>query len=138
MRKVWDALANAGMPFLTVHDELIVQKERANEAYNLFSEVMGKEFTYFKINGKLPEKVNYSKPDSEILSTTIIDPGEAIPIIPALEWDLNFNFKNIPNKPIRLSPSVLISNPAEFIYSHLQTCQNNKGNRMRIPEHLDQ
>jgi hypothetical protein len=133
MRKVWEALVNAGIPFLTVHDEVIIQKERANEAYDLFAEVMGKEFTYFKINNKLPEKVNYSKPDSEILSNTIKDPGEAIPMIPALEWDLNFNFKNIPNKPIRLSPAVLISNPAEFIYSHLQTCQKNKGNRTFLP-----
>jgi tRNA(Leu) C34 or U34 (ribose-2'-O)-methylase TrmL len=133
MRKVWEALANAGIPFLTVHDELIVQKERANEAYNLFAEVMEKEFTYFKINGKLPENVNQSKPDNEILSTTIKNPGKAIPMIPALEWDLNFNFKNIPNKPIRLSPAVLISNPAEFIYSHLQTCQKNKGSRTFLP-----
>lgn len=138
MRKVWETLANAGIPFLTVHDEVIIQRERANEAYNLFSEVMAKEFTYFKINNKAPKEVRHDKPANEILSTIIKDPGEAIPIIPALEWDLNFNFKNIPNKPIRLSPSVLISNPAEFIYSHLQTCQNNKGNRMRIPEHLDQ
>jgi hypothetical protein len=138
MRKVWDALANAGMPFLTVHDELIVQKERANEAYNLFAEVMEKEFTYFKINNKAPKEVRHDKPANEILSTIIKDPGEAIPMIPALEWDLNFNFKNIPNKPIRISQAEIINNPAEFIYSHLQTCQNNKGNRMRIPEHLDQ
>jgi len=133
MRKVWDALANAGIPFLTVHDEVIIQKERANEAYNLFSEVMGKEFTYFKINGKAPEKVNQSKPANEILSTIIKDPGEAIPMIPALEWDLNFNFKNITNKPIRISQSEIINNPEEFIYSHLQTCQNNKGNRTFLP-----
>jgi Fe-S cluster biosynthesis and repair protein YggX len=133
MRKVWEALANAGIPFLSVHDEVIIQKERVNEAYNLFSEVMGKEFTYFKINGKEPEKVNQSKPDNEILRTIIKDPGEAIPMIPGLEWDLNFNFKNITNKPIRISQAETISNPEEFIYSHLQTCQKNKGNRTFLP-----
>jgi tRNA(Leu) C34 or U34 (ribose-2'-O)-methylase TrmL len=133
MRKVWETLANAQIPFLTVHDEVIIQRERANEAYNLFSEVMAKEFNYFKINGKVIEEVKHDKPANEILSTTIKDPGKVIPMIPALEWDLNFNFKNIPNKPIRLSPAVLISNPAEFIYSHLQTCQNNKGNRTFLP-----
>ena len=94
---------------------------------------MAKEFTYFKINGKSTEEVKHNKPDIEVLSTIIKDPGKVIPMIPALEWDLNFNFKNIPNKPIRLSPAVLISNPAEFIYSHLQTCQNNKGNRTFLP-----
>ena len=91
------------------------------------------KFTYFKINGKSTEEVKHNKPDTEKLSTIIKDPGKVIPMIPALEWDLNFNFKNIPNKPIRLSPAVLISNPAEFIYSHLQTCQNNKGNRTFLP-----
>lgn len=133
MRKVWETLANAQIPFLTVHDEVIIQRERANEAYNLFSEVMAKEFNYFKINGKVIEEVKHYKPATEKLSTTIKDPGKVIPMIPALEWDLNFNFKNIPNKPIRLSQAVLISNPAEFIYSHLQTCQNNKGNRTFLP-----
>ena len=133
MRKVWETLANARIPFLTVHDEIIIQKERANEAYNLFSEVMGKEFTYFKINGKSPEEVKHDKPANEILSTIIKDPGEAIPMTPALEWDLNFNFKNITNKPIRISQAEIISNPEEFIYSHLQTCQNNKGNRTFSP-----
>lgn len=133
MRKVWEALANAGIPFLSVHDELIVQKERANEAYNLFAEVMGNEFTYFKINNKAPKEVRHDKPDNEILSTIIKDPGEAIQMIPALEWDLNFNFKNITNKPIRISQAEIINNPEEFIYSHLQTCQNNKGNRTFLP-----
>lgn len=133
MRKVWETLANAQIPFLTVHDEVIIQRERANEAYNLFSEVMAKEFNYFKINGKVIEEVKHDKPATEKLSTIIKDPGKVIPMIPALEWNLNFNFKNIPNKPIRLSPAVLISNPAEFIYSHLQTCQNNKGNRTFLP-----
>jgi Fe-S cluster biosynthesis and repair protein YggX len=133
MRKVWEALTNAGIPFLSVHDEVIIQRERANEAYNLFSEVMGKEFTYFKINNKAPKEVRHDKPDNEVLSTIIKVPGEAISMTPALEWDLNFNFKNITNKPIRISQAEIINNPEEFIYSHLQTCQNNKGNRTFLP-----
>jgi hypothetical protein len=52
MRKVWKSLIDAGIIFLSVHDEVIVRKVDLPEAHRLFSEVLQSEFTYFKLNGK--------------------------------------------------------------------------------------
>jgi hypothetical protein len=52
MRKVWNGLVNAGIPFLSIHDEVIIQTDREHETRRIFSDIMTKEFTYFKINGK--------------------------------------------------------------------------------------
>jgi len=127
MRKVWKSLIDAGIPFLSVHDEVIVQKDRANEALEIFSGVMKHEFSYFKINGKVPEKVN------EILAISTPDLIKAEVKLKGLKWDLNFNFKNIPTKPVQLTPAELISDPREFIASHLQICQKNMGNPTFLP-----
>jgi len=67
MRKVWNGLVNAGIPFFSIHDEVIIQTEQAQRAMQIFSDIMAKEFTYFKINGnKLPD---LSKPEQGLIET---------------------------------------------------------------------
>jgi hypothetical protein len=61
MTKVWNELMNAGIPFLGVHDEIIIEKHNEIEAYKIFWQVLRNELNYFKINNKAtakPEPIN--------------------------------------------------------------------------------
>ena len=139
MRKVWETLANAGIPFLTVHDEVIVQKERANEAYNLFSEVMEKEFAYFKINGKSPEKINYSRPKAlTTLNLQTEQTEQKVLNHEGWEQDITelenyFAGMSLPTQPVNLNKGSTITNCSLFIENHLATVKANNGNRKFLP-----
>ena len=52
MRKVWHELISAGIPFLSVHDEVIIKKTDQCCAERIFSSVLNQEFTFFKLNVK--------------------------------------------------------------------------------------
>jgi hypothetical protein len=52
LRKVWRKLLDAEIPFLTVHDELIVKEQHRHEAERLFREVLLNEFKYFELRTK--------------------------------------------------------------------------------------
>jgi hypothetical protein len=52
MRKVWERLNVAGIPFLSVHDEIIVRKDNRHQAEGIFRDVLNGEFTYYQLNMK--------------------------------------------------------------------------------------
>jgi hypothetical protein len=52
MTKVWNELIDTGIPFLGVHDEIIIEKHNEIEAYKIFWHVLKNELNYFKINNK--------------------------------------------------------------------------------------
>jgi hypothetical protein len=52
MRKVWHQLINAGIPFLSVHDEIIVKQSDRQQAEQIFRAVMDQEFVFYKLNEK--------------------------------------------------------------------------------------
>ncbi|MCO5258164.1 MAG: hypothetical protein M9926_15570 [Lentimicrobium sp.] len=52
MRRVWQALNEAEIPFLSVHDEIIVKQQDRHQAESLFRRVLDHEFTYYKLNVK--------------------------------------------------------------------------------------
>ena len=52
MRQVWAQLVNINLPFLSVHDEIIVKELHHSKAQAVFESVLSKEFTYYKINSK--------------------------------------------------------------------------------------
>jgi len=52
MRKVWKALNETGIPFLSVHDEIIVKQSDRHQAESLFRRVLDQEFTFYKLNVK--------------------------------------------------------------------------------------
>ena len=54
MQKVWEKLTNRNIPFLTVHDEIVIQQHHSTTASQLFSEVLSHEFKSFKISGSVP------------------------------------------------------------------------------------
>ena len=52
MRKVWQSLNEAGIPFLSVHDEIICKQQDRHQAESLFRRVLDAEFTFYKLNVK--------------------------------------------------------------------------------------
>lgn len=52
MRKVWQSLNEAGIPFLSVHDEIIIKEQDRHPAESLFRRVLDHEFTFYKLNLK--------------------------------------------------------------------------------------
>ena len=55
MSRVWLELYNNGIPFLTIHDEIIIRIEDSTEAERLFSQVLDSSFQYYKLNSKIKE-----------------------------------------------------------------------------------
>ncbi len=60
MRKVWQELASADIPFLTIHDEVRVTTPTATEAEAIIKETLNKEYHAFKVSSKgiTPEKID--------------------------------------------------------------------------------
>lgn len=52
MRRVWQALNEAEIPFLSVHDEIICKQQNRHQAESLFRRVLDDEFTFYKLNVK--------------------------------------------------------------------------------------
>ena len=52
MRKVWHELIKAGIPFLSVHDEIIVKLSDLHPALTIFSSILKLELSFFKLNYK--------------------------------------------------------------------------------------
>lgn len=60
MRKVWQELASADIPFLTIHDEVRVTAPTATEAEAIIKNTLNKEYHAFKVSSKelTPEKID--------------------------------------------------------------------------------
>ncbi len=52
MSKIWRELAEKAIPFLTVHDEIIVQEQHLQQATEIMTNILNKHFIKFKINTK--------------------------------------------------------------------------------------
>lgn len=52
MRKVWQALNESDIPFLSVHDEIIVKEQDRHQAESLFRRVLDQIFPYYNLNVK--------------------------------------------------------------------------------------
>jgi hypothetical protein len=50
MRKVWHSLNQAKLPFLSVHDEIIVKESDSKQVETLFRQVFDHEFSFYKLN----------------------------------------------------------------------------------------
>ena len=58
MRKVWDKLVGANIPFLSIHDEIRVISSKINEAEAIVNEVLSNELKTFKISIEPSPQVN--------------------------------------------------------------------------------
>ncbi|HXH99218.1 MAG TPA: hypothetical protein VNI52_03040 [Sphingobacteriaceae bacterium] len=139
MRSVWHAMANAGIPFLSVHDEVIIQASKIDRAEAVFNQVLAKHLQTFKISRKeksqddiITQMNNHDTIEPRSLISPYFKPKEIAEIVSSL-WDLNFPDVTIPKTPIRLDLCTLISDPEEFYKSHLSICERNNGNRTFRP-----
>jgi len=57
MRKVWQSLNEAEIPFLSVHDEIIIKATERHQAESLFRRVLDQEFTFYNLNVKSASQV---------------------------------------------------------------------------------
>ena len=74
MFKVWYNLIENKIPFLSVHDEIIIRESDFIKANDIFRAVLTYEFEFFKLNGKtvevkaqkniVPETIKNTKPQS--------------------------------------------------------------------------
>jgi hypothetical protein len=160
MAEIWQLLANEGIIFLSVHDEIIVRTKDLPKAKELFESVLKKYFTYFKLNQKIPLSEKSEKSEAEnkqYISTENIEvessttqPTSAtseINVAPfnkpqhqPISWaqdvyDLITYFESIklPIGPIKLNEATTINEPLKFIESHLFTTFNNDGNPIFEP-----
>lgn len=135
MRKVWNALEMAKIPFLSVHDEIIIQKENRDEALKIFSSIMEKEFEYFKISCKATDQEQIIPQIKTIIEPVVNDnplpKNDKWQIVPDLEQ--YFAGIKLPSYPIKIDESRTILNVPQFIESHFETVKANKGNRIFLP-----
>lgn len=54
MRKVWRELNAREIPFLSVHDEVIIKQANRHEAERIFRSILDNEFEYYQLNVKEP------------------------------------------------------------------------------------
>jgi hypothetical protein len=66
MREVWQGLHDAGIVFLSVHDEVIVKAKDIGDAELIFSKVLSRYFSYYKLN------VKGCTNESEAISGTLV------------------------------------------------------------------
>lgn len=52
MSQVWQLLAQNGIPFLSVHDEIIIRQSDTEKAYHITNMILSKHFTNYKLNSK--------------------------------------------------------------------------------------
>lgn len=50
MRKIWENLVELRIPFLSVHDEIVVKRVDIDKAYEAMNKIMASEFQYYKIS----------------------------------------------------------------------------------------
>jgi hypothetical protein len=72
MKDVWQSLADNNIPFLSVHDEVIVQKSRKTEALNLFNKALQKHFVKFHVSCKADENKQLTAKQIDVLKTIVL------------------------------------------------------------------
>jgi hypothetical protein len=148
MRQVWEKLVIYNLPFLSVHDEIIIKEKDFEQANNIFHGVLSKEFVYHKLNIKKQSepKIKLFNEKVELLETTIthIEPTPPETDFKPLSkqftqlWDITeletyFNAVQLPKRPIRLDQCSTINNVRNFIDSHIEIAKHNNGNSTFLP-----
>jgi hypothetical protein len=100
MRKVWRKLIHAGIPFLSVHDEVIVKQSDRYQAEQIFRAILDQEFTFYKLNMKQRETINTPPPPQSMPQPKQIQPERAEkPAEPKAEVMTAQDYYNLPIRP---------------------------------------
>lgn len=159
MSKVWQALIDAGIIFLTVHDEIIVREQDRHQAESLFRKVFNQEFTFYKLNvpdttttahclnkpntppqKNLSPQVTAASPEAANTTEPKHQPTTPTKKPQLDDWnneisDLENYFASIvfPNEPIKLNRCSTIIGCLNFIDSHLRAVKFNNSNPAFLP-----
>ncbi len=131
MRVVWQSLNIAGIPFLSIHDEIIVKQSDRNQAEQIFKAVLDMEFTFYKLNVK--GTINDLKELQPIQPEPIPQPHKRELSSPIDVWNVSeleqyFNSVTLPTEPLRLDKSTTIVDVQKFLAGHLPIVKNYNGN----------
>lgn len=133
MRKVWQNLANSKIPFLSVHDEIIVRRQDIRKARTIFENVLRENFEYYRLSAKsdtdFGDEVKVAEPEA----TTCIPPPTTNWTEQIIELETYFTSTNLPENPLILSRPETILNLPFFINAHLTFIKANNGNPTFLP-----
>ena len=131
MEKVWQGLVTENIPFLTVHDEVIVRTQDDARATEIFANILNEAFSYYRLNRKFEQT-----PIPQADNIVILQPDE----VQVIDWqrdidELSVYFSGIslPSHPVKLYPHQTILNVPAFIDSHMATVKANRGNVTFLP-----
>ena len=146
MREVWQGLHDAGIVFLSVHDEVIVKAKDIADAELIFSNVLSKYFRYYKLSSKHPTT------EPQAISGSLIQDEV---ILPSIEKNANNSLKignhsgfppltdnrvNLdeilrymetipePSGPVRFAGGITITEPMQYINNQYQALKSANGN----------
>jgi hypothetical protein len=145
MRQVWKELHDAGIIFLSVHDEVIVKAKDIADAELIFSNVLSKHFSYYKLCAKKPTT------EPQAISGSLIADAELLPstgetAVNSLKIGNNASFPPLtdyrvnldellrymgtipePSGPVRLAGGITISEPLQYINYQYQALKSTNG-----------
>ncbi len=131
MRKVWQGLKAVNIPFLTVHDEVIIRTQDELRAMEIFDEVLKNEFRYYRLNRKFEQT-----PIPQADNIVILQPDE----VQGIDWQRDidemaayFSGISLPPHPVKLYPHETILNVQNFVDSHMATVKANRGKVTFLP-----
>ncbi|HAH58631.1 MAG TPA: hypothetical protein DCL86_10830 [Bacteroidales bacterium] len=150
MRKVWQSLNESGIPFLSVHDEIICKQQNRHQAESLFRRVLDDEFTFYKLNVKeathatetplqcnipqhpetMPQATGEAKPE-RIAHPIKEQPDDWSKDI--IELETYYKSIELPTQPIKLNQCTTIMDINLFIDGHLSTIKANNGKPHFLP-----
>lgn len=146
MFKVWVKLIQNNIPFLSVHDEIIIRECDLIEAELIFRTVLENEFEYFLLNNKANAHNKYI---SEPITQTIVEEIKPVKtaefsikqeVIRQENWQSNiteleqfFKAVTIPIEPIKLNNWTKIIDVSDFIEKELEVVKANNGNKTFLP-----
>jgi hypothetical protein len=146
MREVWQGLHDAGIIFLSVHDEVIVKAKHIADAELIFSNVLSKYFRYYKLCSKHPTT------EPQAISSSLIADGELLPstgetAVNSLKIGNNASFPPLtdnrvnldeilrymetipePSGPVRFAGGITITEPMQYINYQYQALKSTNGN----------
>jgi hypothetical protein len=118
MRKVWNLLFYYKIPFLSVHDEIIIRETDRTKGEALFNSVLKNEFEYYKLNQK-GEKTAEEQPS---------DWSQQIK-----ELESYFNSIEYPQEPIKINSYSTILDCTQYVEAHFSIVKANNGKQTFLP-----
>jgi len=146
MRKVWNELVQKNIPFLSVHDEVIVKTKNVDEAKIIVQKILLNELKFGEVNvseheisepNTTPTPAPELLPDVEVIKTERIEhPKKEQPQSwsnDIAELETYFANINLPDQPVILNQCSTITNTSLFIENHFAIIKANNGNKRYLP-----